>query len=65
MDGFLHSNCTSTVQEYILLHQPDVGVDDEKELLLLHNKPLFVRSSRVEATTARDDSLGYRAEQAV
>ena len=31
MDGFLHSNCTSTEQEYILLHQPDVGVDDEKE----------------------------------
>ena len=32
-DGFLHSNCTSTEQEYILLHQPDVGVDDEKETI--------------------------------
>ena len=31
MDGFLRSNCTSTEQEYILLHQPDVGVDDEKK----------------------------------
>ena len=31
MDGFLGSNCTSTEQEYVLLHQPDVGVDDEKE----------------------------------
>ena len=31
MDSFLHSNCTSTEQEYILLHQPDAGVDDEKE----------------------------------
>ena len=31
IDGFLSSNCTSTEQEYILLHQPDVGVDDEKE----------------------------------
>ena len=31
MDGFLRSNCTSTEQEYILLHPPDVGVDDEKE----------------------------------
>ena len=31
MDGFLRSNCTSTEQEYILLPQPDVGVDDEKE----------------------------------
>ena len=30
MDGFLHSNCTSLDQECIL-HQPDVGVDDEKE----------------------------------
>ena len=32
LDDFLRSNCTSsTEQEYILLHQPDVGVDDEKE----------------------------------
>ena len=30
IDGFLHSNCTSSEQECILL-QPDVGVDDEKE----------------------------------
>ena len=31
IDGFLHSNCTSTEQEYILLYQPNVGVDDEKK----------------------------------
>ena len=31
MDGFLRSNCTSAEQEYILHHQSDVGVDDEKE----------------------------------
>ena len=31
MDGFLRSNCTSTELEYILLPQPDVGVDDMKE----------------------------------
>ena len=31
MDGFLRSNCTSTEHESVLLHQPDVGVDDEKE----------------------------------
>ena len=31
MDVFSHSNRTSTEQEYVLLHQPDVGVDDEKE----------------------------------
>ena len=31
MDSCLLSNCTSTEQEYTLLHQPNVGVDDEKE----------------------------------
>ena len=31
MDGFLRSNCTSTEQEYILLHQSDIGVDDNDE----------------------------------
>ena len=31
MDGFLHSNCASSEQECMLLHQPDVRVDDEKE----------------------------------
>ena len=31
MDGFLRSNCTSTEQEYILLHQPDIGVDENDE----------------------------------
>ena len=31
MNGFLRLNCTSIEQEYILLHQPDAGVDDEKE----------------------------------
>ena len=31
IDGFYDSNRTSTKQEYILFHQPDVGVDNEKE----------------------------------
>ena len=31
IDGFLNQNFTSTEQECVLLHQPDVGVDDEKE----------------------------------
>ena len=31
IDSFLCSNCSSTEQDYSLLHQPDVGVDDEKE----------------------------------
>ena len=47
IDGFLNPNFTSTEQEYVLLHQPDVGVHDGKKLSLLHSKPLFARSSRV------------------
>ena len=31
IDGFLNPNFTSTEQECVLLHQPDVEVDDEKE----------------------------------
>ena len=31
MDDFLRSNCTSIEQEYILLHQSDIGVDDNDE----------------------------------
>ena len=31
MDIFLHSSCISIQQEYILLHQHYVGVDDDKE----------------------------------
>ena len=30
IDGFLNPNFTSTEQECVLLHQPDVGVDDGK-----------------------------------
>ena len=30
IDGFLNQNFTSTEQECVLLHQPGVGVDDEK-----------------------------------
>ena len=45
MDGFLRSNCTSTEQEYILLHQSDIGVDDSDE----------ATASRVQAG-AREES---------
>ena len=31
IDGFLNPNFTSTEQECVLLHQPDIGVDGEKE----------------------------------
>ena len=48
MDSFLRSNAnfTSTGQESALLHQQDVGVDDdEKETTTTLNKQLFARSS--------------------
>ena len=31
----MRSNCTSIEQEYILLHQPDVGVDDKKKTITI------------------------------
>ena len=31
IDGFLRSNCTSIEQKYILLLQPDIGMDDNNE----------------------------------
>ena len=70
MNGFLRSNFTSMEQECALLHQPDVGVDDdEKEHYYYYFKTSRcsrgVHESYGEAKAARDDSLGYRAEQAV
>ena len=68
MNGFLRSNCTITKQEYVLLHQPDVGVDDEKEITATFTTSRCsggFHESYGEATAARDDSLGYRAEQPV
>ena len=45
MDGFLRSNCISTEQEYILLRQSDIGVDDNDE----------ATASKVQAS-AREES---------
>ena len=63
IDGFLNPNFTSTEQECVLLHQPDVGVD--RCYFTTSRCSRGVRESYGEATAARDDSLGYRAEQAV
>ena len=66
MEGFLHSNRTSTEQEYILLLQPDIEVDDNNETTFTtRHCSRGVRESYAEATPARDDSLDYRAEQAI
>ena len=68
IDGFLNPNFISTEQECVLLHQPDVRVDDERRnycYFTTSHCSRGVRESYGEATAARDDSLGYRAEQAV
>ena len=68
IDGFLNPNFPSTEQECALLHQPDVGVDDdEKEATatLQSRCSRGVREAYREATAARDDSLGYRPKQAI
>ena len=65
VDGFLDV-CTSPEQTTIILLQPDVGVDDKKKN--------YFRTSRCsrgvcetieEAAAAKDDSIDYRAKQAV
>ena len=66
MDGFLHLSCTSTEQEYILLLQSDIGMDDNNETTFTTSHCLRgVRESYGQAIAAREDSLGYRAKQAV
>ena len=45
-DSFFNQNFTTTEQESALLHEQDVGVDDnENKLLQLLNEQLFARSS--------------------
>ena len=61
MDGFLRFNCTSPDQEdAIILPQPDVGVDDDKDLPTTSQQAAareeFARSTkkrRQQRTTAR------------
>ena len=53
MDSFLRSYCTSIEREYILLHQPDVGVDDEKETTAT-SQQANVREEFASPTEKRD-----------
>ena len=53
MDSFLRSYCTSIEREYILLHQPDVGVDDEKETTAT-SQQATVREEFASPTEKRD-----------
>ena len=55
-------------QECALLHQPGVGVDDDEKETTATSQQAAVREEFVNPTeklAARDDSLGYRAEQAI
>ena len=66
MDGFLHSNCTSTEQECILL-QSDVGVNErqQRRYYTTSRRSRGVRETYKDAAAARGGSLGCRAEQAI
>ena len=50
MDGFLRSNFTSTEQECVLLHQPDVGVDDDEKETTTTSQQAAVREKFVSPT---------------
>ena len=50
MDGFLHSNFTSPEQESALLHQQDVGVDDDEKETTATTQQAAVREEFVSPT---------------
>ena len=50
MNGFLHSNFTSTEQESALLHQQDVGVDDDDKETTATTQQAAVRDEFVSPT---------------
>ena len=52
-DGFLNSNFTSTEQECALLHQPDVGVDDDEKESIATSQQAAVREEFVSPTEKR------------
>ena len=53
MDCFLRSNFTSTEQECALLHQPDVGVDDDEKQTPATSQQADVREEFVSPTEKR------------
>ena len=53
IDGFLYPNFTSTEQECVLLHQPDVGVDDENKETTATLQQAAVREEFVSPTEKR------------
>ena len=53
IDGFLNPNFTSTDQECALLHQPDVGVDDDEKETTATSQQSAVREEFVSPTKKR------------
>ena len=53
IDGFLNPNFTSTEQECVLLHNPDVGVDDDEKETTATSQQAAVREEFVSPTEKR------------
>ena len=53
MDRFLNPNSTSTEQECVLLHQPDVGVDDDEKETTATSQQAAVREEFASPTEKR------------
>ena len=65
MNGFLRSNWTSTEQECNLLHQPDVGVDDDEKETTAISQKAAVREEFVSPTEKRQqqETTAWATEQ--
>ena len=65
MDGFLRSNFTSTEQECALLHQPDVGVNNDEKEITATSQQAAVREEFVSPTENRQQqgTTAWAAEQ--
>ena len=60
MDGFLRSNFTSTEQESALLHQQEVGMDDNNDAT---TQQAAVREEFVSPREKRDGTTAWATEQ--
>ena len=63
MNGFLHSNFTSTEQKSALLHQQDVGVDDDEKETTTTFQQATVREQFVSPTEKRQGTTAWATEQ--
>ena len=63
VDGFLHSNFTSTEQESALLHQQNVGVDDDEKETTTTFQQAVVHQEFVSPTEKRQGTTTWATEQ--